>query len=466
MNRINYLINIFSKRIENLHNQKYALEKDLKCGIIDQADMLNELDMINKKEVVAKRKLVEQVHVRVDGTPKSIRYEASRDLWVTKVNKTIRLHAKTEEKLLDKILEYYDCHLMTYSIDRIFDLAIENKSKTDNCSSLTIKRLKQDYTHFITDEFGSKDIRKVSKDDLKAYTNEMTSRLYPTNKAFYRYKGVLNLIWGYAIEYDYVQTDIVKAIVNYKYRSKCNNAKPKNYEKILSVEDISRIQFEVHKRMRYPRYGGYFIHGYMILLSIETGMRAAELCALKWSDIDEKNIHIHAQQLTQRDTGNRDYYYAPWTKDEKGISRGGRMFPITDNIAKILNDLKALQEGKHIVSEYVFCDVYGDWIKISAYHSCLRRFMKSMQFAVTNNHAFRMSLNSNILIPRGIPVTERAKLLGHSVETNLRHYSYARIGVEDEIRNLLNGEVAPKLSSNIINFEDNTKEKSLRTLSS
>lgn len=64
--------------------------------------------------------------------------------------------------------------------------------------------------------------------------------------------------------------------------------------------------------MRYPRYGGYFIHGYMILLSIETGMRAAELCALKWSDIDEKNIHIHAQQLTQRDTGNRDYYYAPW----------------------------------------------------------------------------------------------------------------------------------------------------------
>lgn len=49
-----------------------------------------------------------------------------------------------------------------------------------------------------------------------------------------------------------------------------------------------------------------------------------------------------------------------------------------------------------------------------------------------------MSLNSNILIPKGIPVADRARLLGHSVETNLRHYSYARIGVDEEIRNLLN----------------------------
>ena len=45
----------------------------------------------------------------------------------------------------------------------------------------------------------------------------------------------------------------------------------------------------------------------------------------------------------------------------------------------------------------------------------------------------------------GIPVTARARLLGHSVETNIKHYSYARIGVDQEIIDRLNGKVAPEL---------------------
>ena len=78
-------------------------------------------------------------------------------------------------------------------------------------------------------------------------------------------------------------------------------------------------------------------------MAIATGMRAGELCALKWADIDDYYIHIHAQQLTGRGKGNTANFYADWTKDEKGISHGGRKFPITDNIAAILDDLKKNQ---------------------------------------------------------------------------------------------------------------------------
>ena len=58
---------------------------------------------------------------------------------------------------------------------------------------------------------------------------------------------------------------------------------------------------------------------------------------------------------------------------------------------------------------------------------------------VTNNHAFRMSLNSNVFIPAGLPVTERARLLGHSVETNLKYYSFAGKNNLQDICDLLNG---------------------------
>ena len=56
-----------------------------------------------------------------------------------------------------------------------------------------------------------------------------------------------------------------------------------------------------------------------------------------------------------------------------------------------------------------------------------------------------MSLNSNVLIGRcNLPVTERARLLGHSVETNLKHYSFAGKDNMDELKALLNGQVSPE----------------------
>ena len=102
--------------------------------------------------------------------------------------------------------------------------------------------------------------------------------------------------------------------------------------------------------------------------------------------------------------------------------------------------MKGKQKELGIKSEYVFCHENGEWIKTAAYHSCLRAMCRKVfgkDCKVTNNHAFRMSLNSNILIPKGIPVAERARLLGHSVETNLRRYSFARKNTTKDICELL-----------------------------
>ncbi len=85
---------------------------------------------------------------------------------------------------------------------------------------------------------------------------------------------------------------------------------------------------------------------------------------------------------------------------------------------------------------------------------------------LTNNHAFRMSLNSNVFIPLGIPATERARLLGHSVETNLRHYSFASKDGIDNLRAFLNGhsgQVAHGSHKNVVFLTDFNKKKKLGT---
>ena len=68
----------------------------------------------------------------------------------------------------------------------------------------------------------------------------------------------------------------------------------------------------------------------------------------------------------------------------------------------------------------------------------INHLFKDLCFKVRGNHALRKSLNSNVFILLGIPVTERARMLGHSVETNLRFYSYAGKDTNDEICTLLN----------------------------
>lgn len=78
-----------------------------------------------------------------------------------------------------------------------------------------------------------------------------------------------------------------------------------------------------------------------------------------------------------------------------------------------------------------------------------------------------MALNSYVFIPMGLPVTERAKILGHSVDTNLKYYSFAR--ADDYLSDISQrwdsfisaNQGTPVDSNNVIDF---TKEKSSRAL--
>ena len=51
-----------------------------------------------------------------------------------------------------------------------------------------------------------------------------------------------------------------------------------------------------------------------------------------------------------------------------------------------------------------------------------------------------MSLDSNVLSPKGISVTDRAAMLGHSIETNLRYYSFAQKDYLDNVRAILDSD--------------------------
>ena len=433
------------KTIKLLESQKESLNVQLELGIIDSDGVRNELNLISQKEKVLRDRLVFMSHVTADGEPRAISHHEPtpgnpKDYYSTKMPDGKKIKATTYEGLMDKLFNFYTNGMKDYSLESVFKAALYEKEITENPNQQTLYHYKADFSRFISKEMAKKDIRSITDTALKSYTQEWVNRDHPKQKTFFSYKGVLNLIFGYAFAHRIISTNPAAMMKNKPYMKSCDTRKAKPEDKILSPEEIDSIRQEVRYRMTKKKWGEYYINGYAVLFAIETGVRAGELCALKWADITENSIHIHAQQLTKRESGKKVYYYDTCTKNEKGISEDGREFPLTRKIAGLLGEIKELQTRLSISSEFIFCHEDGEWIKTDAYETFLRRLCQSKGFKVTNNHALRMSLNSNVLIPMNVSVADRAAMLGHSIQTNLAFYSFAQKDYLENVRDLLDSQ--------------------------
>ena len=86
--------------------------------------------------------------------------------------------------------------------------------------------------------------------------------------------------------------------------------------------------------------------------------------------------------------------------------------------------------------EYVFVRADGEWFTKNEYNKYLNHLCKRAGVSITKNHAFRKTVNSEWK-RAGISDADRAETLGHSVETNIRHYTYESRECADKMRKML-----------------------------
>lgn len=70
------------------------------------------------------------------------------------------------------MFDYYGLAISDVSIAGVFELALAEKQTTQNVNPETIKRDRQTFNRFIISDFGARDIREISKVELRAYTQE------------------------------------------------------------------------------------------------------------------------------------------------------------------------------------------------------------------------------------------------------------------------------------------------------
>jgi len=158
------------------------------------------------------------------------------------------------------------------------------------------------------------------------------------------------------------------------------------------------------------------------LLSLYTGMRLGEVCALKWSDIDWDKRTITVRRTVQR--------VAQMKKTEGGktvlmigtpkSAHSHRVLPVPEFLLK---HLRVLSREKY-VSEYIF----GAASRAAEPRTVQRRFqrlMKQLGLADVHFHTLRHSFATRLL-ELGVDIKTVSALLGHgSARTTLDFYAHS-----------------------------------------
>ena len=173
---------------------------------------------------------------------------------------------------------------------------------------------------------------------------------------------------------------------------------------------------------------------YAIQLAMLTGFRVGELSALRWDSITDKYIIIDKSERYNRKT--REYYIAK-TKNKKI-----RIYPLTKEIKKLLDDIKKVSIQAGILTEWVFSNENGR-INAPVISSCIKNKCIQLGIEIASIHACRRTVNSKLRC-NGVSATVAASLLGHTEQVNEEYYTFDVSSIEEKtnIVSIMNAQVS------------------------
>jgi len=182
-------------------------------------------------------------------------------------------------------------------------------------------------------------------------------------------------------------------------------------KKLFSLDEQKQLETEIRKNPNTSNIG--------ILLSIATGIRIGELCALKWSDIDLKKSTVTVRHTIQRicntdSKGTRLIISSPKSKTS------AREIPLPSFIIPLLMTVRSADD----------CFFLSGSQKITEPRTMQYRFkslLKKADLPYINFHSLRHMFATNC-IELGFDVKTLSEILGHSsVEITLNRYVHSSI---------------------------------------
>lgn len=161
-----------------------------------------------------------------------------------------------------------------------------------------------------------------------------------------------------------------------------------------------------------------------ILLMLNCGMRAGELLALTWDNVDMDSKLIHICQNTCSVVNRKPNATTKTMRiitDVKTIN-GTRSIPLNNQAIATLEQIKEFYTRHKITSPYVICTDTGNMVSHRNFQTCLDRLLKKAGLNHVGTHSLRHTFAS-ILIESDANIKAVSDLLGHG-STSITYNTY------------------------------------------
>lgn len=429
---------------KNLTELWTALEK---CDLIDSIDEKELLDYIymtkqkKREQELLKSHIDNFYHIWQNEKGVFLTYLPAPD----KPRGRKPVTASTREKLERKIIDFYlareseetrkQAQNQLSTLRAIYPLWLKMKSLETNASTY-IRRIDTDWnTYYLNDPIIDKDIRKLTKVDLKEWALIKIREKSLTKKQYYNMTLIIRHSLDYAVERELIPENPFNA---FKIDGKL-------FRKVKKPEDSTQVFLTTERPLiEAEAWRDFNDNGYTTALAIplafQTGVRLGELTALKSSDICRDGKYLHIQRMAQKVERQRPdgkWYPTTWTTVEHAkTSAGDRYVYLTKEARRIIQTiLTANEERGERDNDFLFLR-NGEHVTPTAIISRIRKYCNGINTSQKGIHKIRKTYISSLL-DAGININEIRKQVGHEDEhTTLHNYCFNRSTQEENEENM------------------------------
>ena len=294
---------------------------------------------------------------------KSFATKAEAEEFVAELNNELKRKAVLSQPIntskdIDRNISF--CDYMLYYIKESGQCTCSDRTK--KCYMDTAERIYREL-----DNIGKSSISLYELDDIVLNTVIKNIASCSGDSLVSKACGFIKRVLSYAFARGYITKNIAPLIVKTKCRKKSkddSNRKPYTYDEIKMLLDAAQPNARLYAIM---------------VLALYSGMRPAEIRALKWEDIDWSNGVIHVKGAVKReyaDLSKSSYTERVGsTKSEYGI----RDIPLADNTATALKNWRVESQNDPVgrASEFIFYSANGSAMNENQFNSLWRRFINS-----------------------------------------------------------------------------------------
>ena len=291
----------------------------------------------------------------------------------------------------------------------------------------TIVKYMSQLKNYIIPAFGNFNLNDISNEDIISFCNKLLTegrngqKLSPktVSDIFSRMKSIRRfaLLRGYEVNY-------IPNVVEIPLRQR--------QIRILTI-------FEENKILRYLK-SHFDLTALGILLSLFTGLRIGELCALKWRDFSFEDKEFYVQRTMQRlhnlddDTERKTTIEIGEPKSQSSI----RKIPIPDELLNFLKNAYVAVSADRQEDAYVLSGLKNKFVEPRTMENRFKSVLKKCGVEKINFHALRHTFATKC-VELGFDIKSLSEILGHAnVNITLNRYVHPSMKLKHANMNKLN----------------------------